>query len=118
MKRLMAFWFAAVALLTASCQFFTVTDQGIIGTPLDQQSVAGTISILITEPDGVSADQVFIYVDDAQLPNGYLTTAPWQADWDTADGSYTNGPHSIYAELYGTMGEFYSNTITVYVANQ
>ncbi len=114
MKRIFSLWLIAGGILLSSSCILDFEDQGIIATPYNNQSVSGVQTILITAPENVIVDEVYIYVDSGVLD--YITAEPWQTDWDTFN--YTNGWHTISAELYGQLGEYYSNSIQVLVNNE
>ncbi len=78
---------------------------GNITTPVNGSTVSGTVTLQSNASDNVSVSNVQYW-----LMNGYnntscqLYTSPYTCSWDTT--KYSNGPVTIYAEIYDASNNY------------
>ncbi|OHD55928.1 MAG: hypothetical protein A2Y33_10715 [Spirochaetes bacterium GWF1_51_8] len=99
--RFLRVYFAVFISLGAllSCSEF-LTPQGVISAPYNGQTVRGIQTILVTPPDTMLVDSVYIYIN-FQFET-LMTTSPYQYEWDTR--LLTNGWCYISVEVNDQLG--------------
>ena len=101
----------AATLLFCSCS--ALDNKRIITTPSDNQTVSGVQTIALTPPDNYPVDYAVFTIDGVKVSQD--ATSPYTYEWDTH--LYSNGAHTISADLYAVDGRDESDKITVYVQN-
>ncbi|HSW85809.1 MAG TPA: Ig-like domain-containing protein [Candidatus Saccharimonadales bacterium] len=82
---------------------------GSITTPTNSSNVTGTVTFQASASDNVGVTNVTYW-----LMNGYnnigcqLYTSPYTCSWDTT--KYSNGPVTIYAEIYDASNNYITTT--------